>query len=128
MKKSWVKRMPNIDASQLGDVISKELKAYSDEVTKELDELKEQVVNDGIQELKSSSPRNSGKYAKGWRKTSDGSAVILFNATKPSLTHLLEKGHAKRNGGRVAAQPHIQPVEESIIKKFEDGVERVLGK
>lgn len=120
--------MPNIDASQLGSAISKELKAYSDEVTKELDELKEQVVNDGIQELKSSSPRNSGKYAKGWRKTSDGSAVILFNATKPSLTHLLEKGHAKRNGGRVAAQPHIQPVEESIIKNFEDGVERVLGK
>lgn len=120
--------MPDIDASQLGNAISKELKAYSDEVTKELDELKEQVINDGIQELKNSSPRNSGKYAKGWRKTSDGSAVILFNATRPSLTHLLEKGYAKRNGGRVAAQPHIQPVEESIIEKIEDGVERVLGK
>lgn len=120
--------MPNIDASQLGNTISKELKSYSDEIIKELDELKEQVVNDGVQELKSSSPRNSGKYAKGWRKTKEGSSVILYNATKPSLTHLLEKGHAKRNGGRVKAQPHIQPAEENIIKNFEDGVERVLGK
>lgn len=126
MKKSWVRKMSNIDASRLANAISQELKTYTAEVSQEIESLKEQVINEGLQEIKASSPRNRGKYAAGWRKTNYGSAIVLYNATKPSITHLLEKGYAKRNGGRVAAKPHIQPVEESIIKNFEDGVERVI--
>ncbi|MED3070383.1 HK97 gp10 family phage protein, partial [Bacillus thuringiensis] len=40
---------------------------------------------------------------------------------------LLEKGHAKANGGRVPAKVHIAPVEEHAIHDFVERVERAIG-
>lgn len=117
-----------INASQLANQISYTLKQYTKEVYEELEELKEEVSKSAVQELKSSSPRKTGDYGKGWRIVKQNGAYVIHNATDYQLTHLLEKGHAKRNGGRVAPKPHIQPVEDHIIKNFENGVERVLGK
>jgi hypothetical protein len=55
-------------------------------------------------ELKEKSPKRTGKYAKGWRSTvrkesAVGAEVVVHNKIY-RLTHLLEKGHAKRGGGK----------------------------
>ena len=42
------------------------------------------------------------------------------------LAHLLEFGHAKRGGGRVAARPHIAAAEQAGIESFEQAIERSL--
>lgn len=79
-------------------------------------------------DLRANSPRKTGDYAKGWaykiKDTAEGSYHgTVYNKTDYQLTHLLEKGHAKRNGGRVAAIPHIEPAFEDARKTLEEGTE-----
>ena len=69
----------------------------------------------------------TGKYSKGWGQTKQKDSIIIHNKKRASLTHLLEKGHAKRNGGRVAPIKHIEPVEEFIKKEMVNRIEKELG-
>ena len=46
----------------------------------------------------------------------------------PGLPHLLENGHAKRGGGRVPGKTHIAPVEQELIKQFEEQIEKAVSK
>lgn len=43
------------------------------------------------------------------------------------LAHLLEFGHAKRGGGRVAGKAHIAPAEESGARLLEQEIKRSLS-
>lgn len=110
--------------------LARELQRYANVVEEDMEAAKEKVANDLVEELKQKSPkskRKSGrKYAKGWRKKKDGDAIIVHNALKPQLTHLLEKGHAKAKGGRVPAKVHIAPAEEKAINEFTELVERAI--
>ena len=53
--------------------------------------------------------------------------VIVYNKNEPHLTHLLERGHAKRNGGRVAAKVHIEPAAAKAADNFEKTVREELS-
>ncbi|HHU3953542.1 TPA: HK97 gp10 family phage protein, partial [Streptococcus agalactiae] len=76
------------------------------------------------------SPKRRGKYAKVWKSkaTTDTNTALtktIHNRT-PGLTHLLEYGHAKQNGGRVEGRKHIAPVEKKAIQSFEDKLRQKL--
>ena len=52
-------------------------------------------------------PQDSGAYAKSWatKKTGENShslEMTVHSKNRYQLAHLLEKGHAKRGGGRVS--------------------------
>ena len=73
--------------------------------------------------LRSTSPKNQGDYSKGWRvKKIDSKEAVVYNATSPGLTHLLENGHMIRNQygeyGRYNGIKHIKPVEEEYSEQF----------
>ncbi|MED3026146.1 MULTISPECIES: HK97 gp10 family phage protein [Bacillus cereus group] len=120
--------MSSIDS--LANDIARELQRYGKEVEEKLEVEKEAVANDLVDELKQKSPKSESqggrKYAKGWRKKKEGNAFVVHNALKPQLTHLLEKGHAKVNGGRVPAIVHIAPAEEKAVNEFSERVERAI--
>ncbi|MCM3111680.1 HK97 gp10 family phage protein [Lederbergia lenta] len=115
------------DINSFVNEIMDALHEYSDEVEEGLEEAQEKAAKDGAKILKATSPKGkTGKYGKGWKATRRGKGWVIHNATRYQLSHLLEKGHAKRGGGRVPGRVHIAPVEDQVIKQFEQDVERVI--
>jgi hypothetical protein len=116
--------MSSVD--MLAAEIAKALQTYTKEVEEGMEKAKTKVAKESVKTLKATSPKNTGKYARGWRVKKVGTAQVIHNATRGSLTHLLEKGHAKVNGGRVAGIPHIRPVEQAVIKEYIKQIEQVI--
>ncbi|MDB1943740.1 HK97 gp10 family phage protein [Clostridium tertium] len=113
----------------ISNEFAKILSEYKEEVMVGMTTVREQVAKETVKELKSTSPKKKGagggKYAKGW-KVSDIRGRMIIHNKKYQLTHLLEYGHAKVNGGRVAAKVHIRPAEERAIESYIIGVEKVI--
>jgi len=53
--------------------------------------------------------------------------MTVHSANRYQIAHLLEHGHAKRGGGRVAARPHIAAAEEKGIRDLEDRIKEGLS-
>ena len=118
----------------LAEAVMQEMEEYNtlaaDTMTKAVDRAGKTVRD----QIKGSAPVRTGKYAKSWtvRKTKESSTALEVTVYSPSrymLAHLLEHGHAKRNGGRVRAIPHIAPAEaageeqltQEIIRGLQNG-------
>ena len=119
------RRKRGLVADQLADILDE---AERHVETKSGD-IYEQAARESGQVLRTHSPKKYGDYQKGWsvKPYTEGKnrGFIVYNRDHYQLTHLLEKGHAKRNGGRVRAIPHIRPVEEAEIRKVLDRIERM---
>ena len=61
-------------------------------------------------DISDGSPRRNGVYEQGWtHDLIEDAAIVYNNGKEKSLSHLLENGHATKNGGFVAPQEHIRP-------------------
>lgn len=118
--------MTKTSIDNLANEIANALAEYSTEIEEGLEKAKEDNSKIGAKTLKVTSPKKTGKYAKGWRAKKFGTAWAVYNATDYQLTHLLEKGHAKTGGGRVPGRPHIAPVEEQVIVGYEKQLEKFI--
>jgi len=114
-----------------GEIIQGYLYDFRDGVAEAVYESIDEVSKESVKRLKADAPKVTGKYAKGWtRKLDKGRTTVgaVIYGKKPetyAVAHLLEHGHAKRGGGRVAAVPHIAEVERWAIVETED---RILSK
>ena len=114
----------------LQEQLEKLLDTYATQVRNDVNECCMETAKECGLKLRQTSPKHKGKYAKGWavKEVATGgfeqSTWVVYNKTSYQLTHLLEKGHAKRNGGRVRAIPHIKPVEtwaqQELPKELKD--------
>lgn len=122
-----------IPIDRLSAEINKILTEYGEDVQRNVDEAAAKVTKAEVKAVRgnaSSTFGGSGKYASGWTSKFEkgrlSSQGIIYNATVPGLPHLLEHGHANRNGGRTPGRPHIAPVEQKIIKDFEEAVKNSI--
>lgn len=116
------------------EVFSSMVTEYADEVQKQVLMTMEEMGKDTSKELKRVSPKNTGEYASGWtyriETNSFGSIkVVIYNAEKPTLTHLLENGYIARNGERVGQVEHIKDVQKTIeneaLRKMKRGLDDI---
>lgn len=111
------------------NVIEQILDEYGEEVNDRMGEVVDKLAKTAAKQLRSTSPVDdgaprSGAYAKGWSVEKSGKShrQLTYTATvynkEPGLPHLLEHGHALRQGGRSPANPHIKKVEDAVYKSF----------
>ena len=123
--------MAKTSVNDLADAIAEELEQYSQDVTDGLKKEVKQVAKECKLEIQRNSPVLTGSYKKGWRdqveyESRQDIRVVVRNKTDYQLTHLLENGHAKVNGGRVPGKPHIRPAEQNAEKKLLSAVKVVV--
>lgn len=118
-------------SKELRAQVKKILEEYAEDLTEELDENARIVARETAKQIRNAAPRRTGEYAGGTtsKKTEagrTGSTYTVYNNAKPQLTHLLENGHAKRNGGRVPGTPHWAPAEADAMKEYEERIVRAI--
>ena len=120
-----------IKASDFSAAMNKILDKYGDDVKEVTDRLVKRAGKEARDKLQQTSPKKSGIYAKSWATAEFESSVLgawvtVYNKKKPGLAHLLEHGHALRNGGRTRAFPHIKPVEEEVKQELEKNLRQAI--
>ena len=127
-----------VNVDDLSEAIRQQLETYNIQLNNELNKAYQGVADFGKSKLNIARPyhNRTGKYAKSWavdvRKTTSAfqSEVYSIHSKKQyRLTHLLEFGHAGRNGSRKGAAgafEHIAPVEKIVNKYATQEVERVV--
>ena len=121
-----------IPVSQLSAAVMEQLTEYAELAMEEMKEAVKKVGTTVRKDIEASAPRDTGDYAKSWAvKTTKESANVLqvtvHSRNRYQIAHLLEHGHAKRGGGRVAARPHIAAAEKAGIEQLEREIERSLA-
>ena len=117
----------NSSTFNFAEVVQKYLEEYHGQCTDAMTEVIPKVAKEAAKKLKAQSPKGPKGYAKGWTtKVETGrmmiGAKVYGKHGTYQLAHLLEHGHANRNGGRTGARIHIKPVEEWAIDEATDRI------
>lgn len=120
-----------IEAADLRKVVDEMLEDYAKDVDEAVGVAVEKTAAKAVRELKSAEAGfRDREYSKGWTKKVMRhrlySEATVYNRTHGQLTHLLEFGHALRNGGRARAFPHIAPVNDEVPNLFTEEFEKLL--
>ena len=123
--------MSTINVEDMASVIMCGLHEYADLATDEMKKAVTKTANTVKKEIEQTAPSDTGTYAKSWTATktlekSGALQMTVRSKNRYQIAHLLEKGHAKRNGGRVEGIPHIAPAEEHGKEMLEDLIRKAL--
>ena len=119
--------MTSID--NLASEVMSELSEYAELADTAMKKAVRKTATSVKKEISANAPKKTGRYKKSWttkktRENSHSLEMTVHSRDRYQIAHLLEHGHAKRGGGRVAAIPHIAPAEQhgeelltNLIKK-----------
>lgn len=120
-----------VKIDQLANVIMQGLTEYVDAKSDMVKQSVKDVSREVKKEISVNAPRRTGAYKKSWatrkmNETSNSLTMIVHSKNRYQIAHLLEHGHAKRGGGRVAAIPHIASAEKHGVILLQQKIERGL--
>jgi hypothetical protein len=122
--------MANISIDQLSNEITNAVREYTEDVSKAIEKKVDEVANQVLKETKTLAPKQTGEYAKTFVKTKEGGygehRRIIWNKKHYRRVHLLEFGHAKVNGGRVPAYPHLRPAYDKHAANLPDEIKEII--
>lgn len=118
--------MSVVDSGELAEAIKEALTEYIGVTEEAVRKGVAETSKKALSELQNAHPSGSGKYGS-WDDYNQGWTIMqtkndkrrhisatIHNKDHYQLTHLLEKGHALRGGGRAQAFEHIGPVAEWV--------------
>lgn len=110
----------------------KGLTEYADLADTAMKKAVRKTANSVKKEISENAPKRTGRYSKSWtakktKETSHTLEMTVHSKNRYQIAHLLEKGHSKRNGGRVNGKPHIAPAEENGADLLESLITKELS-
>jgi len=123
--------MPRVTPNSFSSVIQQYLDEYGDEVIEANETAVRKVAKDVTKELKKAGDfGGSGKYRKSLtfevNKSNLSVEARVGAGRNAGLTHLLEYGHAKQNGGRTRAFNFVAPINDTVEQKYMKEMEELL--
>ena len=112
-----------ITPEEFATVIDGAIRAHMDVVKEASEEDVQDTADYVVAYLKETSPKLTGKYAKGWTNkmhhAADGSPFsVVHNVKKPGLTHNLEHGHGGPHPAK--AHPHIEAAYYAGVRHLDE--------
>lgn len=123
-----------ISVNQIDKEIAKELTLYNDNVTRRINDHAYHTTHKMTEQTKATAPvgkrrshyKNNITFKEVPKKNGSVACLWYVKGSDYRLSHLLNNGHALRDGGRVAGTNFITKAEQVAVKDFEDGVIKIL--
>ena len=123
----------SIKPSDFSKALSEELGLYHKDVVEKINAAGEKAAKDLVKKTKATAPKDQGDFRKALTYAAETSGVtgektFTWGAKAPKhrLVHLLVKGHAKQNGGRVPGDPFLENALDQVLPAYEKEVEEAL--
>lgn len=119
-----------VNINDLANEITSAVREYSEDVSTSIAKKVDEVAKEVLKETKQMAPKRTGEYARTFKITKEdtfGSTKrIIWNRKHYRRVHLLEFGHAKVNGGRVQAFPHLRPAYDKHAANLDDEIKEII--
>ena len=124
----------SISTDQLSDALERELTLYNNEIIEGLKNEAKKSMKELVKRTKATAPvGNRQKHYRDSIKSKkisedDRSISLLWYVDGPDyrLSHLLENGHALRNGDRTEGTHFIKKASDPILEQYLQAVEEVI--
>ena len=120
-----------VSIDEMVSAIMEELEKYAELASDDLKAAVKETAASVRKDIQAGAPVDTGKYKKSWsvknvHEDSESIDLVVHSRNRYQIAHLLEHGHAKRGGGRVAAKPHIAAAEQRGNEKLVTTIEQKL--
>ena len=117
----------------LADAVTDNLLLWSKDVKEGIKKEAEKSIKKLVKETKATAPVGNRKKhyrdsikAKGYHTTRTDAYIWYVDGPDYRLSHLLERGHANRDGGRTPGTHFIQKASDPILEEYLKAVEEVI--